>query len=100
MSPPHHVLPENPLEWQWALHLCGDSSLFGEEQDSFMVRLTTASLVLEVEERWAKSLPEPYNCWALSAAHRPDFLASRGSFAPSPWKQNHRPQAEVLGASS
>ena len=32
MSPPHHVLPEKPLEWQWALHLCGDSALFWEEQ--------------------------------------------------------------------
>ena len=55
MSPPHHVLPEKPLGWQWALHLCGDSSLFGEEElyheDSFMVWLTAASMVLQVEER-------------------------------------------------
>lgn len=55
MSPPHHVLPEKPLEWQWALHLCGDSTLFWEEQlcreDSFMVLLTTALMVLQVEER-------------------------------------------------
>lgn len=90
MSPPHHVLPEKPLGWQWALHLCGDSSLFGEEElyheDSFMVWLTAASMVLQVEES--------------SAARRPDFLASRGFFAPSPWKQNYRPQAEVLGAAS
>lgn len=33
----------------WALHLCGDSSLFWE--DSFMVLRTTALMVLQVEER-------------------------------------------------
>ena len=99
MSPPHHVLPEKPLGWQWALHLCGDSSLFGEEElyheDSFMVWLTAASMVLQVEESSAARRPD-----FLAAARRPDFLASRGFFAPSPWKQNYRPQEEVLGAAS
>lgn len=54
MSPPHHVLPEKPLGWQWALHLCGDSSLFGEEElcqeGSFVVWLTAASR----SYRWKK----------------------------------------------